>query len=143
MKKQLQQQSLDQEQILSLKTLLESQRNEILANGKTIRVDFNTSDDETKDEVDLAVNDIEQGMRMRLGNRESLYFKKVEEALLRIKDGSYGACLDCGSQIGLRRLMVRPTAELCIECKESAEKNEVLNAEGRKHKSLGETISLK
>lgn len=143
MKKQLKQQALNNEQILELKSILETQRSEILADGKTLRVDFNTSEDELKDEVDLALNDIEQGMQMRLGNRESLYFKKIEEALLRIKEGSYGQCLDCGAQIGFRRLVVRPTAELCIECKESAEKNETLNAEGRKHKSLGDLATFK
>ena len=135
--------AITEKQILTLKTQLETQRKDILSNGKTLRVDFNISKDELLDEVDMAVNDIQQGMKMRLGNRESLYFRKVEEALLRIKDGTYGLCLDCGGQIGLKRLEARPTAELCIECKESAEKKETLNAEGRKHKSLGDSVDFK
>jgi DnaK suppressor protein len=91
----------------------------------------------------MAMNDIEQGMKMRLGNRESLYFRKVEEALLRIKEGTYGLCLQCDGQISVKRLEARPTAELCIECKEAAEKSELLNAEGRRHKSLGEQVDFK
>jgi DnaK suppressor protein len=141
MKKQLV--ALNKQNIQSLELLLKRQREEILGNGKTLRVDFNVDKDEMLDEVDMALADIEQGMKMRLGNRESLYFKKVEEALLRIKEGSYGLCSDCGSHIGLKRLEVRPTAELCIDCKEAAEKAETLNAEGRRHKSLGEAVDFK
>jgi RNA polymerase-binding transcription factor DksA len=86
----MQAKSLEKNQLQSLELLLNKQRQEILSNGKTLRVDFNINKDEMLDEVDMAVNDIEQGMKMRLGNRESLYFRKVEEALLRIKEGTYG-----------------------------------------------------
>jgi len=136
-------QIMNNEQFKSLEALLESQRKEILANGKTLRVDFNIDKDEMLDDVDMAVNDIEQGMKMRLGNRESLYFRKVEEALLRIKEGTYGLCIDCGNNIGVKRLEARPTAELCIDCKETAERAESLNAEGRRHKSLGDAVDFK
>ncbi len=136
-------QSLHSLDVAALQLLLESQRKEILTNGKTIRVDFHLDKNEMLDEVDQAVVGVEQGMKMRLGNRESLYFKKVEEALLRIKDGTYGLCLDCGAQIGAKRLEARPTAELCIECKEQAELKESLNAEGRRHKSLGDVVDFK
>jgi DnaK suppressor protein len=139
----MQAKSLEKNQLQSLELLLNKQRQEILSNGKTLRVDFNINKDEMLDEVDMAVNDIEQGMKMRLGNRESLYFRKVEEALLRIKEGTYGLCLTCDGQIGVKRLEARPTAELCIECKEAAEKSELLNAEGRRHKSLGEQVDFK
>jgi DnaK suppressor protein len=135
--------NLDQNQLQSLELLLQKQREEILSNGKTLRVDFNINKDEMLDEVDMAMNDIEQGMKMRLGNRESLYFRKVEEALLRMKEGTYGLCLECSGQISLKRLEARPTAELCIDCKEAAERSENLNAEGRRHKSLGETVDFK
>jgi DnaK suppressor protein len=129
--------------IRSLQILLEQQRKEILANGKTLRIDFRIDENEALDEVDRAATDVEQGMKMRLGSRESLYFRKVDEALLRIKDGTYGQCTECGAHIGLRRLEARPTAELCIDCKETGERAETLNAEGRKHKSLGELINFK
>jgi DnaK suppressor protein len=127
----------------NLSLLLKQQREEILANGKTLRVDFSVDNNEILDEVDMALADTERGMKMRLGNRESLYFKKIEEALLRMKEGVYGLCLSCNEQIGLKRLEARPTAELCIECKEAAEKSENLNAEGRRHKSLGDSVDFK
>lgn len=134
---------LNEKNIQALLVQLQAQRDEILSNGKTIRVDFSVDQNEILDEVDMALADTERGMKMRLGNRESLYFRKVEEALLRIKDGSYGLCLECGGQISLKRLEVRPTAELCIDCKEAAERSEALNAEGRRHKSLGDAVDFK
>ncbi|HEY8278664.1 MAG TPA: TraR/DksA C4-type zinc finger protein [Bdellovibrionota bacterium] len=136
-------QDLTKNVIHSLQVMLEQQRKEILSNGKTLRVNFNVDKDELLDEADTASHDVEQGMQMRLGNRESLYFKKIEEALLRIKEGVYGLCIDCGSQISAKRLEARPTAELCIDCKETAETQETKNAEGRRHKSLGELINFK
>ena len=129
--------------IEALQVLLERQRKDILANGKTLRVDFNVSKDELLDEGDSASHDIEQGMKMRLGNRESLYFRKIEEALLRIREGTYGLCMECGGRISAKRLEARPTAELCIECKEAAENAETKNAEGRRHKSLGDLVNFK
>ena len=73
--------TLNRNIIQSLQVMLEQQRKEILSNGKTLRVDFNIDKDELLDEVDTASHDVEQGMKMRLGNRESLYFRKIEEAL--------------------------------------------------------------
>ncbi|MCO5143404.1 MAG: TraR/DksA family transcriptional regulator [Oligoflexia bacterium] len=135
--------NLDLLEIEKLQEKLKTHRAEILENGKTILMNFNVEKDDLLDEADLASNDIEQGMKMRLGNRESLYFRKIEEALFRIKEGTYGLCLDCGGYIGVKRLEARPTAELCIECKEQSEKQENLNMEGRKHKSLGDVVDFK
>lgn len=138
------QKPLTQQEMEKLHLMLQKQRKEILGNGKTLLINFNNNNkDDLMDEVDLALNDIEQGMKSRMGNRESLYFKKIEEALLRIKEGTYGLCLGCGENIGVKRLEARPTAELCISCKETAERAENLNAEGRRHKSLGDSVDFK
>ena len=94
------------------------------------------------DEVDMATADLEQGMALRMGNREILYLKKVQQAFHRIDEGTYGDCKSCGEQINVKRLEARPTAELCIMCKEESEKKENHSAEGRKPKSVGRTIRL-
>ena len=135
--------ALTEKELNELKSKLEEQRHSILKNAKILRLDFNAATDDRIDEVDLAMSDNAQGMQMRLGNREGLYFKKIEEALLRIKEGSYGLCSECGGTIGARRLEARPTAELCIECKEVAERIENLSADGKAHKSLGRAINFK
>ena len=125
------------------KKVFEAQKHGILFNDRVLREDFSVNNDDRLDEIDQATTDVEQSMRMRLRNREILYLKKVDEALLRIEEGSFGECDSCGSDIEVRRLEVRPTATLCIACKEEEERKEVLTAVGRQHKSLGDTFSRK
>ena len=121
--------------------LFEAQRKSILFNDRIVREDFSVSTDDRFDEIDQAQTDIEQSMRMRLCNREALYLKKVDEALKRIEEGTFGECDECGEDIELRRLEARPTATLCVSCKEEQERRESFTAAGRMHKSLGEAFS--
>lgn len=123
--------------------IFETQRKGLIFNDRVIREDFSVCADDRYDEIDQATTDVEQAMRMRLCNREILYLKKVDEALKRIEDGTFGECDECGEDIELRRLEARPTATLCVSCKEEQERKEVLTAAGRLHKSLGETFSRK
>jgi len=129
--------------VKKFKRIFEAQRRSILFNDRVVREDFSVNSDDRFDEIDQATTDIEQSMRMRLRNREMLYIKKVDEALRRIEDGIFGLCDECGEDIELRRLEARPTATLCVQCKEEQERKEVLTAAGRQHKSLGATFSRK
>ena len=115
----------------------------LLFSDRVVRDDFSVCADDRLDEIDQATTDIEQSMRMRLRNRETLYIKKVDEALKRIDEGTFGDCEDCGEDIELRRLEARPTATLCVGCKEEQERKEIHTASGREHKSLGATFSRK
>ena len=125
------------------KKLFEEQKKNILFNDKVVRDDFGVNNDDRFDEIDQATTDVEQSMRMRLRNREVFYIKKIEEALRRIDEGTFGECDNCNEDIELRRLQARPTATLCVSCKEDEERRESNNAAGRVHKSLGETFSRK
>jgi len=60
-------------------------------------------------------SDIAQELRNR--DRERKLIKKIDEAITRIDGGDYGYCNNCGVEIGLKRIEVRPTATLCIDCK--------------------------
>lgn len=131
------------ETLKRFKKVFENQRKHILFNDRIVREDFSVNADDRYDEIDQATTDIEQAMRMRLCNREALYLKKVEEALRRIDDGCFGECEDCEENIELKRLEARPTATLCVSCKEEQERREILTAAGRLHKSLGATFSRK
>src|SRR3989344_3342653 len=93
------------------------------------------------DEIDHAISDLAQEFKLRMGNREALYLKKIQGAFQRITDGTCGVCQACGGDISEKRLEARPTAELCIDCKEETEKTENLSAEGRKPKSVGRTLA--
>lgn len=123
------------------KRIFEEQRKQILFNDRVVREEFSANDDDRKDELDQASTDIAQSMHMRLCNRETIYLKKIDEALKRIEEKSFGQCEECGEDIEIRRLEARPTASLCISCKEEQEHRESFTAEGRQHKSMGESFS--
>ncbi len=131
------------ETLKRFKRLFELEKSKIIFNDRILRDDFSVNSDDRYDEIDQATTDVEQSMRMRLCNREVLYLKKVEEALVRIDEGTFGQCSECEEEIELKRLEARPTATLCVSCKEDQEKREVHTASGREHKSLGETFSRK
>lgn len=134
---------MTKERMKKFKKIFEAQRKTILFNDRVVREDFGVCADDRYDEIDQAQTDSEQSMRMRLRNREMLYIKKVDEALKRIEEGCFGDCDECGEDIELRRLEARPTATLCVSCKEEQERKEQLSAAGRMHKSMGETFSRK
>jgi DnaK suppressor protein len=107
--------------LVKFKRIFVEQRNQMLMN--VVVMDENLLvRPEDKDEVDQANADIEQNMRMQLKNRESFTLRKINEAIKRIEDGSYGLCESCEEPIELRRLQARPTTTLCIACKEEEEK---------------------
>jgi len=130
--------------IRKFKRLFEMQRDALLLNNRSIICEeFKVCPDDRYDEVDQATTDIEQSMRMRLKNREALYMKKIDEALRRIDEGTFGQCEECDEDIEVKRLEARPTATLCVFCKEEQEKQEILTAAGREYKSLGAEFSRK
>lgn len=76
------------------------------------------------DEVDIVSVEKENQMDFRLRARNAIYLKKVRKSLQKIEDGTFGECEDCGMEISFNRLKARPTADLCIHCKEAEEKEE-------------------
>lgn len=76
------------------------------------------------DEVDIVSVEKENQMDFRLKARNAIYLKKVRKSLQKIEDGSFGECEDCGAEISYNRLTARPTADLCIKCKEAEERCE-------------------
>ncbi len=125
------------------KKMFVAEKQKLLFADKVIRTEFSVNADDRFDEIDQATTDMEQSMRMRLCNRETLYLKKIDDALKRIEDGIFGLCDICEEDIGLKRLEARPTANLCVSCKEDQERREVHTAAGLVHKSQGETFSRK
>jgi DnaK suppressor protein len=76
------------------------------------------------DEVDQSIRERDDQIVLKLQGRQNFYMKKIDAALERVEDGSYGECEDCGADIGLKRLIARPTAQYCINCKEERERDE-------------------
>ena len=93
---------------------------------------YNSSMDDNStsaDIVDQASSYTEKNVEMRAINRQIKLISKIDSALKRIKDGTYGFCEDTGEPIGLKRLMARPVATLCIAAQEKHEKNEKVHAD--------------
>lgn len=75
----------------------------------------------TPDWTDRATVEEEHALELRVRDRERKLMKKIDEALARIEDGSYGWCEETGEPIGVPRLLARPTATLSVEAQERHE----------------------
>ena len=93
---------------------------------------YNSSLDDNStsaDIVDQASSYTEKNVEMRAINRQIKLISKIDSALKRIKDGTYGFCEETAEPIGLKRLMARPVATLCIAAQEKHEKEERVYAD--------------
>ena len=93
---------------------------------------YNSSMDDNStsaDIVDQASSYTEKNVEMRAINRQIKLISKIDSALKRIKDGTYGFCQETGDPIGLKRLMARPVATLSIAAQEKHEKEEKVYAD--------------
>ena len=105
------------------KTDLKRSSNEAIYNSS---LDDNST---SADVVDQASSYTEKNVELRAINRQIKLITKIEAALKRIGDGTYGFCEDTGEPIGLKRLMARPVATLCIAAQEKHEKEEKVYAD--------------
>tara|TARA_B100000902_G_scaffold158515_1_gene154506 strand:+ start:2926 stop:3342 length:417 start_codon:yes stop_codon:yes gene_type:complete len=109
--------------------LLEWKKDLIKTNNEAL---YNSSMDDNStsaDIVDQASSYTEKNVEMRAINRQIKLISKIDAALRRIKDGTYGFCEETAEPIGLKRLMARPVATLCIAAQEKHEKNEKVHAD--------------
>lgn len=134
---------LNKTQVLAIVEAIYREETEIIFGTKVMKGGLQTNQEDLMDEADLASSDIEQGMNMRMANRENFKVKRLHRALDKIREGVYGECDSCGADIGFARLSARTIAELCIACKEEEERKENLSAVGRKPKSLGHSLGSK
>ena len=81
------------------------------------------------DIIDQASSQTEKTVEMRTLNRQIKLLSKIDKAIKRINDNTYGYCEDTGEPIGLKRLIARPIATLSIEAQEKHEKNEKIFAD--------------
>jgi len=105
--------------------LLLQQKEQILQNIRETREQMaNPQTEEFIDESDVASTEVSQRVALRLRDREQKLLNKIEKALKKIEQGTYGTCEICGGRIGVKRLESRPVATLCIKCKEEQEREE-------------------
>ncbi len=107
------------------KKLLLEQRKRLQGNQKkALSGDVHVDPDDFPDEIDTASSEVNLQFTGRLREREQGLLAKVDSALRKIEQGSFGECMNCGDDIGLKRLKARPVAELCIDCKSEQEQLE-------------------
>ncbi len=131
---------LSNEQLHTLLERILEEREQILSK-KRDESTFYLDKNELADPVDEASINVQTSQELRFRNREIFYLRKLEKSLGKIKKGIYGLCQDCNEEIVFERLKARPTAELCIYCKEESEMGEKNSIIGKKSKSLGQTFS--
>jgi DnaK suppressor protein len=108
---------MDAEKLAHFKKILKEQLARHLANIKTDQAAaLDPNDDGVKDSVDMSVMDVSRETALRLGERESADVAAIDQALMRIDEGSYGTCARCGKDIPLARLEAMPTARYDAEC---------------------------
>ena len=111
------------------KKLTEWKSEIIKANNEAL---YNNSLDDNStsaDIVDQASSYTEKNVEMRAINRQIKLISKIEQALKKIKDDTYGYCEETGEPIGIKRLIARPIATLCISAQERHEKEEKVYAD--------------
>jgi DnaK suppressor protein len=111
------------------KKLTEWRKELVKANNEAL---YNGSMDDNSvsaDIVDQASSYTDKAVEMKAINRQIKLISKIDQALLRIKDVTYGYCAETAEPIGLKRLMARPVAELCIAAQEKHEKEEKVYAD--------------
>lgn len=134
---------LNKTQVLALVEAIRKDERDIIFAERVMKGELQTNPEDLMDEADLASSDIDQGMKMRMANRENFKVKRLHRALDKVREGTYGECDGCGADIGFARLSARTIAELCIACKEEEERKENLSAVGRKPKSMGQGLGSK
>jgi DnaK suppressor protein len=113
-----------QEDIDYFRVLLKDMLDDILKAGEETLEDMTDSPENYADPADRATAESDRSFTLRLRDRERKLIRKIQEALQRIDDGTYGICEDCEEEIGVPRLKARPVTTLCIKCKSKREQEE-------------------
>ena len=110
------------QKLMDWKIEINKSNNQALYNGD---LDDNST---SADVVDQASSYTEKNVEMKTINRQIKLISKIDLAIKKIKDGTYGYCEETGEPIGIKRLIARPIATLCIAAQEKHEKEEKIYA---------------
>ena len=117
--------ALNKKELDTFRKLLEVKRDGVYQNAKKTLSDSMVLDpNDLPDEMDLAASEALQSFEFRLRGRETAHLKKLDLALRKIDDGTFGVCVECEEPINKKRLEARPETQLCIRCKEDQERDE-------------------
>ena len=115
---------LSNEELSTLQKILEEQLESLMSQSREAVSQLTEIRENDADPLDLAVTESNRDFTLRLADRERKLVSKIRHALERMSAGEYGGCESCGEPITYGRLMARPVATLCIDCKTEAEQVE-------------------
>lgn len=116
---------MNPEQLAFFREQLNAWRKSLQASNEVVRQTLQNDTTPMADMNDRATLEEEFSLELRSRERERKLLNKIEKTLERISEDDFGYCERCGVEIGLARLEARPTAEMCIDCKELEERKEV------------------
>ena len=120
---------MDNEQQQKFKEQLEQMKVDLLSDVEQTLTDMTEQSGNIPDANDRATVESDRGFELRLRGRERKLLEKIDHAIARIEQGTYGICVECGNEIRPKRLDARPVAKFCIDCKIEQEQQE--KAQGR------------
>jgi DnaK suppressor protein len=115
---------MSKEQLEHFRTILSSWKQDLMQEVDRTMLHMKDEAANFPDPNDRATQESEFSLELRTRDRERKLIRKIEEALKRIEDGSYGYCLETGEPIGVKRLEARPVATLSVEAQERRERRE-------------------
>ena len=120
---------MSEKQKMYFKTRLIEWKNEIIeSNNKSLYLNEVDQEISSPDIIDQASSQTEKTVEMRTLNRQRKLLTKIDQAIKKIKNDTYGYCDETGEPIGIKRLIARPIATLSIEAQEKHERNEKIFA---------------
>lgn len=119
---------LSPEQVMELQHILIDRKKGMLMGAGDKVANLTNTQIVQPDEMDQASSESEREFGLRIAQREQRLIAKIDKTLLTMLEGEYGECEGCGEAIGYRRLLVRPVARMCIDCKTEAETAERIRA---------------
>ena len=115
---------LSTEELMTLKSMLDEQLESLMSQSQEAVSALTAVRENDPDPLDLAVTESNRDFTLRLADRERRLVGKIKRSMERMNAGEYGVCEACGDDITFKRLMARPVATLCIDCKTEAEQLE-------------------
>lgn len=116
---------MDKKKLDQFKALLLKHRQQILNGGLLNNSeDLHISEEDLSDETDLATSMINQQISCSIRDREIFKLRRIDQALERVQDGTFGHCEECDDEIGMKRLENQPWSELCIVHAEEKERED-------------------
>ena len=115
---------MNDKQLLYFKNKLETWRESVIKDSEKTRGNLQNNSTPEADLADRASTETDRSLELRTRDRQRKLLSKIDAALIRIKEGSYGFCIETGEPISLKRLDARPIAILSIAAQERHEKTE-------------------